>query len=73
VQPARRWIRHGRQGETTEISVTPDRIGTYTVRCAELCGLYHAYMQTDVRVVSSGDYATWLQGQAQPANAASTS
>ena len=48
-------------GETTTVSVTPDRIGTFTVRCAELCGLYHSYMQTTVHVVSKDDYASWLQ------------
>jgi cytochrome c oxidase subunit 2 len=54
-------------GETTEVSVTPNRLGTFTVRCAELCGLYHAYMQTDVKVVSKADYDSWLQTQAQAA------
>lgn len=48
-------------GEVTDISVTPDRTGTYTVRCAELCGLYHAYMQNEVRVVDGPAFATWLQ------------
>jgi cytochrome c oxidase subunit II len=56
-------------GETTEVSVTPDRIGRFTVRCAELCGLHHAYMQTDVRVVSAQDYATWLDNQSAAASA----
>ena len=48
-------------GETTTASVTPDRLGTYTVRCAELCGLYHSYMQTPVRVVSTADFIAWLR------------
>jgi cytochrome c oxidase subunit 2 len=48
-------------GETTTASVTPDRTGTYTVRCAELCGLYHSYMQTPVHVVSRDDFAAWLR------------
>jgi cytochrome c oxidase subunit 2 len=32
-------------GQTTELRVTPSLIGQYKVRCAELCGLEHAYME----------------------------
>lgn len=39
-------------GETTSISVTPKQLGDYQVRCAELCGIYHAYMETPVHVVT---------------------
>lgn len=47
-------------GETTTASVTPDRTGTYVVRCAELCGIYHAYMEAKVHVVSDADFRAWL-------------
>ena len=47
-------------GYTTETAVTPDKIGVFDVRCAELCGLLHAYMQTKVHVVSQADYDAWL-------------
>ena len=40
--------------------VTPDKIGTYTARCIELCGLYHAYMWTPVKVVSTSDFSAWV-------------
>jgi cytochrome c oxidase subunit II len=50
-------------GETTHISVTPDVIGDYAVRCAELCGLYHAYMNTPVKVVSQADFDAWVHDQ----------
>lgn len=53
-------------GEVTEVAVTPDRLGTYAIRCAELCGLYHSYMQTTVHVVSADQFATWLQSSATP-------
>ena len=33
-------------------SATPNAIGNYVVRCAELCGVYHAYMETPVHVVT---------------------
>jgi len=44
-------------GETTSISVTPKQAGDYQVRCAELCGIYHAYMETPVHVVSQAVFA----------------
>lgn len=47
-------------GQVTTTSVTPDRTGTYVVRCAELCGLYHAYMDAPVHVVSAADFQHWL-------------
>ncbi len=50
-------------GEVTHISVTPNKIGEYVVRCAELCGLYHAYMNTPVKVVSSADFDAWVASQ----------
>ncbi|MEI7540828.1 MAG: cytochrome c oxidase subunit II [Actinomycetes bacterium] len=51
-------------GYTTETAVTPDKIGVFDVRCAELCGLLHAYMQTKVHVVSQADYDAWLSANA---------
>ena len=50
-------------GYTTETSTTPNKIGIYDLRCAELCGLYHAFMQTKVHVVSQGDYDAWIKSQ----------
>ncbi len=44
---------------TTLAHVTPTRLGRFTVRCAELCGLYHAHMQTDAVVVSQDDFNKW--------------
>ena len=48
-------------GYITEASTTPNKIGIYDLRCAELCGLYHAFMQTKVHVVSQGDYDAWIK------------
>ena len=33
-------------GTTTETSVVPDKLGVFDIRCAELCGLLHADMET---------------------------
>jgi len=47
-------------GETTKTSVVPNKLGTFNVRCAELCGLLHAEMETDAHVVSVADFSSWL-------------
>lgn len=47
-------------GEITKAFVTPDRVGTYNVRCAELCGLYHSYMEGPVKVVPPGSFRSWI-------------
>ena len=36
--------------------MTPTREGTFTGRCAELCGLYHSRMIFKVHVVSRAEY-----------------
>jgi cytochrome c oxidase subunit 2 len=50
-------------GEITHAAATPTVIGDYVVRCAELCGLYHAYMNTPVHVVSASDFDAWVASQ----------
>lgn len=47
----------------TQTAVHPEKIGVYDLRCAELCGLLHAYMQHKVHVVSQADYEAWLTSQ----------
>jgi cytochrome c oxidase subunit 2 len=47
-------------GQTTHISATPTQTGTYEVRCAELCGVYHSYMETPVQVVTSDFFDSWI-------------
>lgn len=51
-------------GYVTEAAVTPNKIGIFDIRCAELCGLLHAYMQNKVHVVSQADYDAWLANRA---------
>jgi len=51
-------------GEITTTSfVTPTQIGSYTVVCVELCGLYHSYMWSSVDVVSSSAFSSWITSQ----------
>ena len=48
-------------GLTTNIRLTPDRVGHYQVVCAELCGLGHATMRADVRVLPRAQFAAWVK------------
>jgi cytochrome c oxidase subunit II len=46
--------------------VTPQKTGSFQVRCAELCGLWHGHMaDSDGRVVSQSDFDTWITQQQQ--------
>ncbi len=58
-------------GVTTHYRVTPDKPGKYSVVCAELCGLGHAFMRTDVVVLSRKDFDTWVSEQGAPPEEAS--
>jgi cytochrome c oxidase subunit 2 len=44
-----------------DLRITPDLIGDYKVRCAELCGRQHSLMLADVIVMSEADYDIWVQ------------
>jgi cytochrome c oxidase subunit 2 len=56
-------------GRITDYRITPILLGTYTVRCAELCGVSHAYMERPVIVTSQADYDAWTKQQAAAAAA----
>lgn len=43
-----------------DLRVTPTLIGDYKVRCAELCGLQHANMESPVKVVSREEFDAWV-------------
>jgi cytochrome c oxidase subunit 2 len=55
-------------GLTTEIRVTPDRVGSYEVVCAELCGIGHSTMRQYVRVVPAGEFQSWVSRQKKAAS-----
>ncbi|MBU6279080.1 MAG: cytochrome c oxidase subunit II [Actinomycetales bacterium] len=48
-------------GAITNTGVTPNKLGTYNIRCAELCGMHHAYMQTTVNVVTAEEFESWVR------------
>jgi cytochrome c oxidase subunit 2 len=51
-------------GRITELRITPILLGNYKVRCAELCGTSHAYMEKPVIVTSQAEYDAWAKQQA---------
>lgn len=55
-------------GQTNTFVTTPNKIGDYTVRCMELCGVLHAYMNSPVHVVSASDFDSWVQQQQSATN-----
>jgi cytochrome c oxidase subunit 2 len=48
-------------GKTNYMYVTPEREGTYSGKCAELCGEYHSMMLFNVKVVSQQEYDDYIQ------------
>ena len=51
-------------GQISEFSVTPNEVGIYPVRCAELCGPGHAAMVSQVIVESPEEFQAWAERMA---------
>ena len=43
--------------------VTLRKLGSFNIRCAELCGLWHGHMALHGHVVSASDFVTWVAEQ----------
>jgi len=50
-------------GLSTDVVVTPDKVGKYQLICTELCGIGHTTMRATVVVESKADYAAWVKKQ----------
>jgi cytochrome c oxidase subunit 2 len=48
-------------GLTSKVRMTPNRLGRYSIVCAELCGIGHAYMRQTANVISQADFDRWLE------------
>ena len=59
-------------GRITEYRITPTLEGSYKVRCAELCGTSHAYMESPVVIVDSDAYDVWVAEQIKIAEESKT-
>ena len=57
-------------GRITELRVTPTLVGNYKVRCAEICGTSHAYMEAPVIVNTQADFDSWMAEQVKLAEKA---
>jgi cytochrome c oxidase subunit 2 len=58
-------------GRITQLRITPTLEGNYKVRCAELCGTSHAYMEKPVVVSSQENFEAWMTEQLALAEEAS--
>jgi cytochrome c oxidase subunit 2 len=60
------WVPEFRQkidavpGITTKYRITANRLGSYPVVCAELCGLGHSTMRQTVHVLSPSEFSSWM-------------
>ena len=60
-------------GRETTLRITPTEVGSYKLRCAEICGLSHTQMEADVRVLSMEEFQAWVdEKSAAPAFAEMT-
>lgn len=50
------------------IHFTPNKVGEYEVKCAELCGLTHWNMLAAVKVVEQDQFTVWLQTELAKVN-----
>jgi cytochrome c oxidase subunit 2 len=57
-------------GRVTEYRITPIEDGAFKVRCAELCGTRHAYMEAPVNVVDQAEFESWARARQAEAEAA---
>ncbi len=49
-------------GKTNAFELTPDKIGTFSGKCAELCGAYHSQMLFNVKVVERAEFDDYIAG-----------
>jgi cytochrome c oxidase subunit 2 len=59
-------------GVDNAIDVTVNRMGTWTGRCAEFCGLDHWRMNFEVQAMAGEDFEAWLAEQPPTDGSAST-
>ena len=53
-------------GRTSDVTITPEKIGLYRGQCAEFCGVQHARMALNVQVESYADFVNWWERQLVP-------
>ncbi|ATQ44229.1 cytochrome c oxidase subunit II [Caulobacter mirabilis] len=54
-------------GRLNETWFKAEKVGTYYGQCSELCGVDHAFMPIEIKVVSQADFDAWVATKAPPA------
>ena len=57
-------------GRLNETWFKAEKIGTYYGQCSELCGVDHAFMPIEIKVVSQADFDAWVASKAPAAGPA---
>jgi cytochrome c oxidase subunit 2 len=57
-------------GMSIPIHFQPNKPGRYPINCAQLCGLGHAAMKGELKVVTQDEYAAWVASKAGSGGAA---
>lgn len=47
----------------TTARTTPNVLGSIDIKCAELCGLYHAYMESEGEIMTASDFNSWVTAE----------
>jgi cytochrome c oxidase subunit 2 len=68
--PAFRLKEDAVPGQTDHVRFTPDKLGTYEVVCAELCGWGHATMRVKTYVLTPAAFQKWANSKLSPVPAA---
>ena len=63
--PAFRMKQDAVPGITTQTRVTPTEEGNFPVVCAELCGIGHATMRQQARVVPTSEFDSWVKDRSE--------
>jgi cytochrome c oxidase subunit 2 len=59
-------------GRVNETWFNAEQVGTYYGQCDQLCGVNHAFMPIEIKVVSQADFNAWVASKAPPATVAPT-
>jgi cytochrome c oxidase subunit 2 len=59
-------------GRLGEMWFKADKVGTYYGQCTQICGLKHAYMPIEIKVVSQPDFDAWVASQQSASSAPPT-
>ncbi|PXA94485.1 cytochrome c oxidase subunit II, partial [Caulobacter sp. D5] len=59
-------------GRLNETWFKAEKVGTYYGQCSELCGIDHAFMPIEIKVVSQAEFDAWVKAKAPAAAPAAT-